>query len=439
MNIIVAGLNHKSAPIDIREKLAFDADDTIKALRELKSKFSDLEFALLSTCNRVELYGVGPASAEAGALDGDELIKFLLGFHNLGPDGFQEYMYIHQDADAVRHLLTVASSLDSMIVGESQIIAQVKESFSIACSTKSTGKVLNRLFHCAFATGKKVHTTTSISSGRISVAGVAVELAMQLFADICSAKVVVIGAGEMSELLVQHFLHINCKDITVVNRTYDRGMDMANRYGIKGRKWEDLQEQLIAADIVVAAAATQDYLFERKSFRKIVDKRRGTLLIIDIAVPRNFAPKINKLEDVYLYSVDDLSEVVEQNRKIRQEDISKGIRIINKSVAGFMDWFRAKDIGPLIGQMRQEFAQISQKELDRFFGGRRRDADCKATAEAMVKRIVNRLLHCVIKNVDTVAQKHGSAEATKLVNSIVREAEEISSDLNNNDNEDTSS
>lgn len=433
MNIIVAGLNHKSAPIDIREKLAFDSADTIKALRELKSKFSDMEFALLSTCNRVELYGVGLSSGEAGVLDGEELIKFLLEFHNLGPEDFQEFMYVHRDIDAVRHLLTVASSLDSMIVGESQIIAQVKESFALACSTKSTGKVLNRLFHSAFATGKKVHTTTSISSGRVSVAGVAVELAMQLFADISSAKIVVIGAGEMSELLVQHFLHIKSRDITVINRSYDRGLDMATRYGVKGGKWEDIEEQLITADIVVSAAAAQDYLFERKAFRKIAAKRRGTLLIIDIAVPRNFAPKINELEDVYLYSVDDLSEVVEQNRKIRQEDMSKGIRIVDKSVASFMGWFRAKDIGPLIGQMRQEFAQISQKELDKFFGGRRQEADCKATAETMVKRIVNRLLHCVIKNVDVVAQKHGSAEAAKLVNGIVQEAEEISSGADDNE------
>ena len=433
MNIIVAGLNHKSAPIDIREKLAFDADDTIKALGELKSKFGNMEFALLSTCNRVELYGVGSSSAEAGTLDGEELVKFLLKFHNLALDDFQEFMYIHRGIDAVRHLLTVTSSLDSMVVGESQIIAQVKESYALACSIKSTGKVLNRLFHSAFATGKKVHTTTSISSGRVSVAGVAVELATQLFADISSAKVVVIGAGEMSELLVQHFLHIKSKDITVVNRSYDRRLEMANRYGIKGRKWEDLEEQLVAADIAVAAATVQDYLFEKKSFSEIAAKRRGTLLIIDIAVPRNFAPKINELEDVYLYSVDDLSEVVEQNRKLRQEDMSKGVRIIDEGVSRFMDWFRAKDIGPLIGQMRQEFAQISQKELDKFFGGRRQGADCKATADAMVKRIVNRLLHCVIKNVDVVAQKHGSAEATKLVSGIVREAEEMSSDPDDNE------
>ena len=430
MKIIVAGLNHKSAPIDIRERLAFDAADTIKALRELKNKFGNAEFMLFSTCNRVELYIAGPVSAQG--LDGGELVKFLSEFKNISPDDFKEFLYIHQDADAVRHLLMVASSLDSMVVGESQIIAQVKESYSRACKAKSTGKVLNRLFHCGFATGKKVHTTTAISSGRVSVAGVAVELAMQLFVDVSTAKVVVIGAGEMSELLVQHFLHIDCKDITVVNRSYERALDMANHYGIRGQKWDQLHEQLITADIVVAAAATQDYLFEKDSFSRIADKHRGTLLIIDIAVPRNFAPAINELEDVYLYSVDDLSNVVDQNRRTREEDITRGMQIVDQSVNDFMNWFRARDIGPLIGKMKEEFAQIGQKELGRFFAGPRRQASCKEAAESMVKRIINCVSHCVINNVDDMAQKHGPAEAEKLINGIVKQAEQITSGQDNN-------
>ncbi|MHC4221326.1 MAG: glutamyl-tRNA reductase [Planctomycetota bacterium] len=436
MNIIVTGLNHKSAPIDIRERLAFNAAGTTEALRQLKKKFPDTEFALLSTCNRVELYSASATSMDAGGFDSETMVKFFSDFHDLAPKDFMEFLYVHKDADAVKHLLTVVSSLDSMVVGESQIVSQVKESYSLACTTKSTGKILNRLFHNGFATSKKVHTTTSISSGRVSVAGVAVELSMQLFDDVSAAKVVVLGAGEMSELLVQHFLHIDCKDITVVNRSYERGLELADRYSIRSQKWDQLDEQLIAADIVVAATGAPDYLFDKKSFSQIAEKRRGALLVIDIAVPRNFAPDINQLDEVYLYSVDDLSEVVEQNRKAREDDIAKGMRIVEKNVADFMDWFRSRDIGPLIGQMRAEFAQISQKEMDRFFVGVRDDASCKQAAESMVNRIVNRLLHCVIKNVDEVAQKHGPAEAAKFVDSIVRQAEEISAGLDNNNNED---
>ena len=433
MNIIVTGLNHKSAPIDIREKLAFNTTDTIKILEELRSKFPSAEFVLLSTCNRVELYSVLPSLAEAN-LDGEGIANFLLEFHGLVLNDYREFLYIHQDSEAVRHLLRVVSSLDSMVVGESQIIAQAKESYRLACTTKSTGKVLNRLFHSGFATCKKVHTTTEISSGRVSVAGVAVELAMQFFADVASAKVVIIGAGEMGELLIQHLLHIESKDITVINRSHERTMDMANRYGIRGQKWDQLGEQLGTADIVVAAVGMQDYLFNKNSFKEIIRKRRGKpLLIIDIAVPRNFEPAIGEIEEVYLYSIDDLAMVVEQNRKARQEDMAKSMQIIEESVADFMDWLRTKDIGPLIGQMRREFAQISQKELERFFGGPRQEASCKAVAESMVKRIVNRLLHCVIKNVDTVAQRQGPGEAAKMVSDIIKQAEEISSEQDNNE------
>jgi glutamyl-tRNA reductase len=431
MKIVVIGLNHKSAPIDIRERLTFDATETIRALRQLKNRFSEAEFVLLSTCNRVELYC---ACKRVGGVAVKDLTKFLSDFHNVPLEDFQDFLYICNNEDSVKHLLTVASSLDSMVVGEAQILGQVKESYRLACTAKSTGKVLNRLFHCAFATSKKIHATTSISSGRLSVAGIAVELAMQLFADISSAKVVVIGAGEMGELLLQHLLRAGCKNVMIVNRSLQRALDMVKHYGIEARKWEELTEQLIGANIAIASAAVQDYLFKKDSLKEIMNRRpEGSLLIIDIAVPRNFEPTVNEIKDVYLYSVDDLSKVAEQNRKAREEDIAKGMPIIHENVADFMDWFRARDIGPLIGQMKEKFAQIGKNELERFFAGARRNASCREVAEAMVKRIVNKLLHCVIKNVDAVAKEQGPAEAAKLVDSIARQAEEISAKPDDNE------
>jgi len=430
MKIVVVGLNHKTAPIDIREKLAFDAAEQLRALRELKNKFAEAEFVLLSTCNRVELYC---ADKRTGGIEAEHLIEFLARFHNIEPADFQDSLYIYKEADAVRHLLTVTSSIDSMVVGEVQILGQVKESYRLACTTKSTGKVLNRLFHCAFATSKKIHTTTSISSGRVSVAGVAVELAMQLFADISSAIVAVIGAGEMGELLLQHLLHVGCRNITLINRSYDRGLKKAAGYGVRAGKWEDLDEQLSSANIAIASAAVQDYIFTKKAISKILDRRRkGALLIIDIAVPRNFEPAVNEIDDVYLYSIDDLSKVAEQNRKVREKDIARGMELVYENVAEFMEWLGAKDIGPLIGRMKEQFRQISEKELEQFFVGIRQEASCKKVMKTMVNRIVNKLLHCVIKNVNGVAKKHGTTEAAKLVDSIVRQAEEISSELNNN-------
>lgn len=422
MKILVVGLNHKSASIDIREKLAFDATGIIEALTLLKSTFYDSEFVLLSTCNRVEIYC---ACSNTGNIGIDTLTDFLSKFQEVPLEVFKDYLYVYKDIEAVNHLLTVASSFDSMVVGEAEILGQVKDSYKLACTAKSTGKVLNKLFHCAFATAKKVHTNTSISNGRVSVAGVAVELAMQLFSNISSAKVVVIGAGEMGELLVRHLLHVGCKSICVINRSYDRGLEMANKYGIEAKKWEELVQQFIDVEIVISSAASQDYLFDKKTLGEIMRRRRkGALLIIDVAVPRNFDPLINKIEDIYLYSIDELSDVAERNRQAREHDIVKGTEIINESVVGFMDWFKSRDIGPLIGEMKCKFAQISQIEMERFFVGVREEACCREVMEAMMHRVVNRLLHCVIKNIDIVAKEQGPAEAMKLVDRIVQQAKE---------------
>ena len=362
--------------------------------------------------------------------DADKLAGFLSEFHNVELEKFRRFLYAYEDEDAVRHLLTVASSLDSLVVGEAQIIGQVKESYKLACAAKATGKILNRLFHCAFATSKKVYTTTSISSGRVSVAGVAVELARQLFDDISSAKVVVIGAGDTGQLIVQHLLHEGVRDIAIVNRSYERGSKVAKQYGIIARKWKQLDESLIGANIVIASASVQDYLFTKDSFEDIANRRKeGALLIIDIAVPRNFEPAINELEGLYLYSIDDLAVVTEQNRMAREQDMTKGMEIVLENVTEFMEWSGAKDIGPMIGRMKEQFEQIAKNEMERFFVGIREDASCRVVLEAMVNRVVNKMLHCVIKNVNTMAKENGADEAARLVDSIVKQAEEITAGL----------
>lgn len=420
MKIIVAGLNHKSAPVDVREKLAFDTAEALKAIVQLKNRFDDSEFVLLSTCNRVEIYCA--CSIDSG-INGKVLTEFLSNFHNIPSEVFQDFIYVYNNIDAVRHLLAVSSGMDSMVVGEAQIIGQVKESYRLACEAKSTGTILNRLFHRAFATSKKIRTNTCVSSLRVSVAGVAVELAMQIFSDVSSAKVVVIGAGETGELLVQHLLHAGCRNITVINRSFERGLDMSKKYDIYARRWDEIASLIVEVDIVIASATSQDYLFEEKAFKKIMRHRqKGPLLIIDVAVPRNFAPAVNKIEDIYLYNIDDLSEVVEQNLRLREDDIAKGMHIISENTNNFMDWFRTIDIGPVIGEIKDKFTQIGQKEVNRFFAYSRQDREMM---EAAIHRFINRFLHYVIKNVDLVAQKHGTVEATKLVNGIIQRAEEV--------------
>jgi glutamyl-tRNA reductase len=423
MKISVLGLNHKSAPVDVREMLAFDSAETVGVLRRLKATYPHSEFAMLSTCNRLELYEATASHESAGP---EELCRFLADFRGIIPDRFKTCLYLYEDEDAVEHLLAVASSLDSMVVGEAQIISQVKSAYRLAVTARSAGKILSRLFHMAFATGKRVHSSTNIAAGRVSVAGVAVELAGQLFADISRAVILVIGAGEMGQLIVKHLLHEGCRDMTVVNRSPEKAREISSEAGIKAAPWECLGEKLTASDIVISSAAAGDYLFGRDQLAGLLaGRRRGMLLVIDISVPRNFEPAVNEIDDVYLYSIDDLSVVAEQNRKAREADVARGMHMVRQGRIDFMEWFRHQDIGPLIGKMRDQFGLIAEAEMKQFFTGYRQEASCRPLLEMMVRRVVNKLVHCLIQNVNTVAHRHGSSEAASLLEAITRKAEEI--------------
>ncbi len=433
MEITVLGLNHKTAPVGIRERLSFDAESCAAAVKSLKSRHPAAEFVILSTCNRVEAYWVGD---EQGRPSAEEMTTFLAESRGLAGGEFAPYLYCRHGADAVSHLLTVGSSLDSMVVGESQIISQVKESYAIACSVHGTGKVLNRLFHAVFETSKEIYSSTTIANRRVSVAGVAVELAGQLFEDIAAARVVVIGAGQMGELLVEHFKQVKCSEIVLVNRSLQRAMDLATVHGIRADKWESLEGHIAGADIVVSSAGGQGYLFGKLAFKKAMGKRRkGPILVIDIAVPRNFEPEVNEINNVYLYSVDDLAAVVEQNVRLRQEEVDSAVEIICDKTAQFMDWLSVSPIGPLVGQMKEQFERIQRNEMERFFVGPRQKADCREAMESMVSRVVNKLLHCVIKNVNAEAKAHGVDHAAKMAGDILDEARQIAEDVRKGDNQ----
>jgi len=256
MQILLVGVNHKTAPVGIREQLAFDSPASVDAMQKLKAAYPDCEFVLLSTCNRVECYA---AAYKSYGLTPHDIMRFLCGLKNIDYATISQYYCIKLDEDAVRHLLTVGSSLDSMVLGENQILAQVKESYKQACRAGSSGKILNHLFHTAFHTAKAIVNTTSICSRRVSVAGVAVDLAKKLFADIAAAKIVVVGAGQMAELLVERFEQTGCERIVIVNRTEQRACQVADKFAVRRQRWEMLEQEIAAADIVVGAAGTQDH------------------------------------------------------------------------------------------------------------------------------------------------------------------------------------
>ena len=426
MKIVVIGLNHKSAPIQIRERLSFNKTQAIELLNQLREQYPEAEFALLSTCNRVELYTVSDLD---GWTQDNELIDFLARVKCFTTEEFKEHLYIHVGEDAVKHLLSVTSGLDSLVLGESQILGQVKDCYKMACENHTAGKVLNRLFHSAFSSSKEVHTSTAISAGRVSVAGVAIELAMQLFSDIKQAHALVVGAGQMGELLVKHLRHVGCEHITIVNRSLCKAQSMAAKHGVQALPWDALEGQFMESDIVVGSASVEQVLFDKQAFKPIAKARRNrTLLIIDIAVPRNFDPAIGQLQNMYLFSVDDLSSVAQQNIDAREHDIATGLAVVQENMREFMEWFDVRDLGPQIGQLKAALSQISQKELDRFFVGAREDASCRNVLNPMVNRVVNKILFCFIKYINATAKEKGIAEAKEIVNQIVTQAAQITAE-----------
>ncbi|MDH4203207.1 MAG: glutamyl-tRNA reductase [Phycisphaerae bacterium] len=427
MQIILIGINHKTAPVYIRQRLALDTEQVCDALAKLKETFADSEFVLLSTCNRVEFYAAVNKTTGAKPID---LAKWLAEFRSVEYEKIEGYLYVKINEDAVTHLFTVSSSLDSMVIGESQITSQVKESYKNACQRQTTGKILNRLFHDAFRATKEIITRTSISNRRVSVAGVAVSLAKQLFSDIKSEKIVIVGAGQMGELLVEHFRHEKCENITVVNRSCQRGCQLAQKYDVANQPWEQLDQEMATANIVVGAASAQEgYLFNKERIKSLMPKRRNhVLLIVDITVPRSFDPKVGKIEDVYLYCIDDLAQVAQDNIKLREGDLEQAIEIIYEYVSAFMDWFMTRDVTPLFGQIKSAFEKIRETEMENFFVGPRQDACCRELMEASMNRIINKLCHCVIKNIDTISKEHSLEEAEQLARNILADAQKILSE-----------
>jgi len=423
MQIILVGINHKTAAIGIREQLAFDPAASAEAMGALKTDNPSGEFVLLSTCNRVECY----AAVSPGGPDPEALAQRLARFRKVEFEAIRPYLYIKLQEDAVRHLFTVASSLDSMVIGESQIVAQVKEGYKRACECHSTGKILNHLFHIAFHVSKEIFSTTSIASRRVSIAGVGVDLARQLFTDIQNVKITVIGAGQMGELMIEHFRHLRCTDLTVVNRSEQRACQVAEEHAIRYEPWDRLEDQLVESGIVVGAATAQDgFLFTKETFKKILARRRNKLLLVlDLAVPRSFDPAINDLENLYLYSIDDLGKVIKDNIQFREGDLEQAVEILCRYQAEFMTWFQLRGVGPLLGEIQEAFDRIRDAELQKFYSGLRCEAPCRDHMEASVRGVVNKLLHCVVKNIVHLAQEQGPSQAEQLARGILSRAEGV--------------
>ena len=389
MHLVLVGLSHKTAPVAIREKLSLDGDCQTGALQTLSTVGSIGEAVILSTCNRTEVYAVA-SDHEAGV---DEIVTFLADEHDIDRAELSRYLYVITGEPVVRHLFRVVASLDSMVVGEAQILGQAKSAYDLALSAGTTGRALNRLFRQSFEVGKRVRTETAIGESAVSISYAAVELAKKVFDSLEGRTVLVVGAGEMSELTLRHLVSNGVRRVYVVNRTFERAEEMAGRFNGIAAPYEQLYDRMRESDIVISSTAATDYVITKRDLAPVARSRTRPLFLIDIAVPRDIDPAANDLGGVFLYDIDDLSGVVEANLEERMAEARRAEGIIDEEIGTFYTWLDSMDVVPTVAAIRAKAEVIRELELEKAL--RRLDLSEKElkTIDALTCAIVNKMLH----------------------------------------------
>ena len=388
MPLIALGLNHQTAPLALREKVALDADSLPIALSALAAVEGVEEAALLSTCNRTEVYAQVTAGSEAA------VSQWLARHHGMEADALLSYVYQHTDADAVRHLFRVATGLDSMILGEPQILGQVKEAWHAARQARSLRHPLDRLFQQTFAVAKRVRTDTRVGAHPVSVAFAAVRLARQVFAQLDQATVLLIGAGDTIELAARHLADASVKRLLVANRTLEHAQSLAGRHGGVALPLAELGRHLPDADIVITATASRQPILDRTQVAAALKVRRHRpMFLLDLAVPRDISPDVAELADVYLYTVDDLEQVIEENRASRREAAQQAEAIIDLQVEHYVAWWRAQGRQNALLQLRADGALAREQALTRAEEQLAQGEDPQLVVRRLAHQLTNRLLH----------------------------------------------
>lgn len=366
IHIIDIGMNHETAPVELRECLAGDGQGAAATLARMRDIVSLKESLFISTCNRVEALFTteNPGEAERA------VVELLAQAGHIPVEDVLPHLFIHRDTDSIRHVFRVASSLDSMIVGEPQILGQIKEAYSNATRDKTTGVILNRLMHRAFHTAKRVRSETGICDAAVSVSYAAVELAKKIFYDLKGKKVLLIGAGEMAELAARNLLSQGVSSIRVANRTFERAVDLSRSFQGQPVAFEEIGPQLLEVDIVISSTGAPGYVITGEQMRKSFRKRRNSpLFFIDIAVPRDIEPQVNDLENAYVYDIDDLRGVVQANRTQRADEAPKAERIVEEEVIKFEKWLNTLAVVPTIVSLKQKGEAIRQAEIEKSIAG----------------------------------------------------------------------
>jgi glutamyl-tRNA reductase len=360
VHLLLLGVSHRTAPVELRERLYFSSRDVGAAVESLAARSSTAESVVLSTCNRSEIYVAGSDPTRARA----ELIAFLSDYHQLPSETFRPHLFTHDDVAAARHLFRVASGLDSLVVGEPQILGQVKSAFQVASERRCTGPLLNKTFHWAFGVGKRVRSETALGEGAVSVSFAAVSLARKIFGRLENRRVLVVGAGEISALTAQHLRSQGVAEIAITSRTPAHAEALAKDVGGRAVPWGDLRQAMGGADIVVTATGSQRPIIVREDVEFVLGRRRAEpLFIIDVAVPRDVDPAVSEIEQVFLYNVDDLQGIVQENLARRGAEIARAEAIVDQELTRFAAWQRSRRAVPTIVALRQRFEDIRRTEL----------------------------------------------------------------------------
>ena len=416
MNFCLVGLSHKTAPVEVRECLAIPEDllpDTLRAAAALP----DIgEVFILSTCNRVEI--LARAETDDGNI-GPQLADFLARSHDLTLSELQQHLYEYRQQEAIRHLFRVASSLDSMVIGESQVLGQVKAAYNVARATGTLGGTLEEVLTRSFAVAKRIRTETGIAASAVSVSYAAVELARKIFGTLEAKRILLIGAGKMSELAAKHLLHSGAAGIFVTNRTPERAQEMASLLQGRPIPFEQLLEYAAQCDILISSTAAPDFLIRKNDGQRLLAERKNRpIFLIDIAVPRNIDPEVNKLDNLFLYDIDDLEGVVKSNLKERLREAQRGEQIAEQEVEKLMRRLKTLDVVPTIIDLQAHFEQVRQQELERMearFGSL--TPEQREAVEALTRGMVNKILHSPISHLKTLAQH---PDGLKLVETVRR-------------------
>lgn len=390
MALLALGINHKSASVALRERVAFAPEQMIEALQDALRESDLVEIVILSTCNRTELF----VSTGASSADQFTLLRWLSEYHHISADDLQSCYYCHEADEAVRHMVKVASGLDSMVLGEPQIFGQMKSAYAVAQEAESVGSELSRVFHHVFSVAKKVRTDTAIGENPVSVAYAAVNLSQHIFSELHDTSALLIGAGETIELVARHLSENGVGKIVVANRTLGRARDLAQHFGAEAVLLAEIPEQLVHADIVISSTASQLPILGKGAVEKALKARKHSpILMIDLAVPRDIEEQVSELNDIYLYTVDDLTEIVDENKRSRETEARKADVIVDQGVEDYLTHLRSLDVVSVLKRYRSKAEQIRDDELDKALKQIEKGADPKEALQYLARNLTNKLIH----------------------------------------------